>query len=55
MAAPRGEDPSRRLTLLSAERRAAMRAEALRRLTHGTEYDPSRRKRHRFELLNFES
>jgi uncharacterized protein YjiS (DUF1127 family) len=54
MAAPLGEDPSRKLTLISAERRAAIRAEALERLSRGTEYDPRRRKR-RFELLTFES
>ena len=55
MATPAGEDPSRRLSALSAERRAAIRAEALERLARGTEYDPNRRRRRRFELLNFET
>ncbi|MEO8667491.1 MAG: DUF1127 domain-containing protein [Bauldia sp.] len=55
MAAPAGEDPSRKLTLISTERRAAIRAEALQRLSHGTEYDPPRRKRRRLELVSFES
>jgi uncharacterized protein YjiS (DUF1127 family) len=55
MAAPAGQDPSLRLRALSSERRAAIRAEALDRLSRGTVYDPKKRKRRKFELLNFES
>src|SRR4051812_47986239 len=37
MAAPAGDDPSLRLRSLSVERRAAIRAEALERLSRGAE------------------
>jgi uncharacterized protein YjiS (DUF1127 family) len=54
MAAPASEDPSQRLRALSAERRAAIREEALARLSRGAAFDPNRRQRRKFTLLNFE-
>ena len=55
MALPAAEDPSLRLRTLSAERRMAIRAEALDRLSRGTEFNPSKQKRRRFRVLTFES
>jgi uncharacterized protein YjiS (DUF1127 family) len=45
MVAPLGEDPSRRLSVLSVERRAAIRAEARERLAIAKRPSPARRNR----------
>jgi uncharacterized protein YjiS (DUF1127 family) len=55
MALPASADPSQHLRMLSVERRAAIRAEALARLSRGAEFDPNKAKRRKFVLLNFES
>ena len=55
MAVPASEDPSQRLRALSVERRAAVRAEALERLSRGAEFDPNRRRRRKLTLISFET